>query len=56
MIAKIDDDQLPIVLAAILDIAGRAAAGVDPIPDVRQVNLVAGDGTVELRVSSRKLA
>lgn len=56
VIAKIDDDQLPIVLAAILDIAGRAAAGVDPIPDVRQVNLVAGDGTVELRVSGRKLA
>ncbi len=55
VIAKIDDDHLPVVLAAIMDVAGRAAAGIEPVSEVRQVNLVAGDGTVELRVS-RKLA
>ena len=50
---KIDDDRLPVALAAILDVAARAAAGIDPAPDIRQVNLVAGDGTVELRVGRR---
>ena len=52
---KIDDERLPVALAAILDVAARAAAGLDPAPDIRQVNLVTGEGTVELTVS-RKLA
>lgn len=55
VIAKIDEDRLPVALAAILDIAGRAAAGIEPAPDVQQVNVVSGDATVELTVS-RKLA
>ncbi|MFV8232391.1 helix-turn-helix domain-containing protein [Mycolicibacterium fortuitum] len=55
VLAKIDEAQLPVVLAAILDIVGRTAAGIDPVPDIQQVNLVTGDATVELTVS-RKLA
>lgn len=55
VVAKIDEDQLPVTLAAVLDVVGRAAAGMDPAPDIQQVNVVSGDATVELTVS-RKLA
>lgn len=48
---QIPEDQLPLALAAILDVAGRAAAGMEPVPSVGQVNIVAGDATVEHRIS-----
>lgn len=55
VVARIDETQLPVTLAAVLDIVGRAAAGMAPDPDIQQVNVVSGDATVELTVS-RKLA
>lgn len=48
---QVPEEQVPLVLAAILDVAGRAAAGVKAPPSVGQLNVVAGDATVEHRIS-----
>ena len=52
--AKISDERMPMVLAAILDIAGRAAAGIDPEPTVQQLNMVAGGATVNQRITTNR--
>ena len=40
---RIPDDRQPVVLAAVLDVVARAAAGFGPAPTVGQINLVSGD-------------
>lgn len=49
VIDQVPDEQLPIVLAAVLDVVGRAAAGIeldDPSTVVQSLTLILGNGTV----------
>lgn len=50
VIAKIDPAHLPIVMAAVLDVIARAAAGITPPPQVGQFNLVQGVVDIENNV------
>lgn len=45
--ARVPEDQVPLVLAAVLDVVGRAAAGIDPPPTVGQFNLVHGIADID---------
>ena len=46
----ISKEKLPVVLASVLDVVGRAAAGIDPKPTVGQLNYVSGVADIDQRI------
>lgn len=40
--AQVPANKIPLVQAAVLDVVGRAVAGVDPVPTVGQFNVISG--------------
>ena len=47
---EIPKEKLPVVLASVLDVVGRAAAGIDPKPTVGQLNYVSGVADIDQRI------
>ncbi len=47
---EISKEKLPVVLAAVLDVVGRAAAGIDPRPTVGQLNYVSGVADIDQQI------
>lgn len=45
--AKVPEDRVPLVQAAVLDVVGRAVAGIDPTPTVGQFNLIHGVADID---------
>ena len=50
IIEQIPESQMPIVMAAVLDIVGRAAAGRAPAPTVGQLNVVSGKADIDQQI------
>lgn len=44
VVARISEDELPMALAAVMSVLGRAAAGQDLLGGLRSVTVVSGDG------------
>lgn len=47
---EIPKEKMPVVLAAVLDVVGRAAACIDPTPTVGQLNVVAGRADIDQQI------